>query len=280
MTKNLIPEIEQDRSSTLSTMQQDISERSTPSSLPDIPNPDTDPVPEDTISSNKHFYEGLKELKPWSSLPEILKKDKKKIMEVEGAGYVLLESIIAALYECYKISYSKDEIIQLMSKELVQKPDYTKYMRLPITQEEVDFNLLSMTTTKKYSRLIADIYLPAISTALNIHFRTIQNVSGYFAVMNTLPIKTNPWHKKVITLIIHNGKYQPVVNISEEDIEGTLPTPTIASESPLKNPEPWQKVKTWRRDKKIIAPEEVIVISDEETTSAVVTPPTGTTTSP
>ena len=273
MTNHLIPEIEQDRSSTLSTMQQDISERSTPSSLPDIPNPDTDPVPEDTISSNKHFYEGLKQLKPWSSLPEILKKDKKKIMEVEGAGYVLLESIIAALYECYKISYSKDEIIQLMSKELVQKPDYTKYMRLPITQEEVDFNLLSMTTTKKYSRLIADIYLPAISTALNIHFRTIQNVSGYFAVMNTLPIKTNPWHKKVITLIIHNGKYQPVVNISEEDIEGTLPTPTIASESPLKNTESWQKVKTWSRGKKIIVPEEVIVISDEETTSAVVIPP-------
>ena len=107
-----------------------------------------------------------------------------------------------------------------MSKELFQKPDYTKYMRMSITQEEVDFNLLSMTISKKYSSLIADMYLPAISSVLNIHFRTIQNISGYSAVMNTVPLNNNPWEsKKVITLIIQDGIYQPVVNIPSEEGE-------------------------------------------------------------
>ena len=207
-TPLIISEIEEDNTLTLSTLRQDISERSTPSTLPDIPDLDADDLPEDTISLNKNFHQGLKELKPWTCLPENLKKDNKMILQVEGAGYVLLESIIAGLYHCYNISYSKDEIIKYMSKELVQKPDYSKYMRLPITQEEVDFSLLSMTTSKnyKYSRLIADMYLPAISSALNIHFRTIQNISGYFAVINTLPLNNNPVEpKKVITLIIQDG---------------------------------------------------------------------------
>ena len=263
----LILESEEDKTSTLSTLKQDIFERSTPSTLPDIPDPDTEDLPEDTISSNKNFYEGLKELKPWTSLPDILKKDKKMILQVEGAGYVLLESIIAGLYHCYNISYSKDEIIKYMSKELVQKPDYTKYMRLPITQEEVDFNLLSMRTSKKYSRLNADMYLPAISSALNIHFKTIQNISGYFAVMNTLPINNNPWQSnKVITLIMQNGIYQPVVNILNE--EGENSEEITPQETTKPSGEIWQKVNTWRRGKKIIT-EEVIVISDtdEEVTS-------------
>ena len=56
--------------------------------LPDIPDPDGDDLPEDTIAANKNFYQGLKELKPWSSLPGILKKDNKVILQVEGAEYV------------------------------------------------------------------------------------------------------------------------------------------------------------------------------------------------
>ena len=76
----IISETEEDNTSTLSTLKRDISERSTPSTLPDIPDPDADDLPEDTISSNKNFYQGLKELKPWTYLPDILKKDNKMIL--------------------------------------------------------------------------------------------------------------------------------------------------------------------------------------------------------
>lgn len=144
---SIITESEEESESTVSTTKQDISERSTPSSLPDIPAPED--CTEDTIAANKNFYEGLRDLVPWSSLPEILKKDKKMILQIDGPGYCLIESIIAALSEGYNICYTKDEIIEFMSKELVQNPDYTRYMRIPITQEEVNFNLLSMTTSKK-----------------------------------------------------------------------------------------------------------------------------------
>ena len=135
-------------------------------------------------------------------------------------GYVLIESIIAALFDGYNISYQKDEIIEFMAKELVHKPDYTRYLRVPISQEEVTFNLLNLTTSKKYSRVVADMYLLAISSALDLHIRTIQNISGYFAVVNTLPLNTKPGDsKKVITLIIKDGIYQPIVKIPNEETQ-------------------------------------------------------------
>ena len=99
-------------------------------------------------------------------------------------------------------------------------------MRVPICQEEVTFNLLNLTTSKKYSRVVADMYLPAISSALGLHIRTIQNISGYFPVVNTLPLNTKPGDsKKVITLIIKDGIYQPIVKIPNE--ETRMPSPPL-----------------------------------------------------
>ena len=186
------------------------------------------------------------------------------ILPIHGPGCVLIESIITALSNGYNISYQKDEIIEFMSKELVQKLDYTRYMRIPITQEEVNFNLLNVTTSKKYSRLIADMYLPAISSALDIHIRTIKNISGYFAVVNTLPLNTKLGDsKKVITLIIKDGVYQPIVKIPNQEAQN--PSPPIKGEETVINltEEKWKKVNIWKKGKKTIT-EEVIVISDTD----------------
>ena len=250
-------------------MRQNISERSSPSTLPDIPDPEVEDCPEDTVSTNKNFYQGLRDLLPWTSLPDILKKDNKKILHIEGPGYVLIESIIAALSDGYNISYQKDEIIEFRAKELVHKPDYTRYMRVPISQEEVTFNLLNLTTSKKYSRVVADMYLPAISSALDLHIRTIQNISGYFAVVNTLPLNTKPGDsKKVITLIIKDGIYQPIVKIPNEETEIPSPplTPPIQVNEEIVTDvrgENLNTVNIWKKNKTNTT-EEVVVISDTD----------------
>ena len=68
-------------------------------------------------------------LKLWSQLPEILNEDGKEVVKVKGKGYCLIESIVEALAQDYDIFYSTDEIIEYISKELIDKPDYTRYLR-------------------------------------------------------------------------------------------------------------------------------------------------------
>ena len=177
----------------------------------------------------------------------------KEICKVEGNGYCLIESIIEALAQDYDIYYSKDELIKYISKELCDKPDYTRYLRQPFTQEEVNFNLLNMTTSKTYSRVVTDMYLPTISSALDLHIKTIQNISGYYAIVNTLPINTiDESSKKTITLIIQDGIYQPVV-----DMKGPMtPTPSNSPPSAKFNPSPIFRAKP-------PSAAQIIVISDD-----------------
>ena len=204
-------------SSTVTTDYQNISDPSTTSTLPDLPDPDDTTPPPYTCTPNptasSSLDQGMGYLKLWSQLPEILNEDGKEVVKVKGKGYCLIESIVEALAQDYDIFYSTDEIIEYISKELIDKPDYTRYLRQPITQDVVDFNLLNMTTSKTYSRVVTDMYLPSISSALDLHIKTIQNISGYYGVVNTLPINTiDEAAKKTITLIIENGIYQPVVD--------------------------------------------------------------------
>ena len=80
--------------------------------------------------------------------------------------------------------------------------------------------------------------------------------------MNTLPLINNPWEsKKVITLIIQDGIYQPVVNTPSEEREDNQEITQPKNTKPTY--ETWKKVKTYRRGKEIIT-EEVIVISDTD----------------
>ena len=59
------------------------------------------------------------------------------------------------------------------------------------------------------------MYLPAISNALDMHLRVIQNIAGYYGIINTYPLPNdfNPMQKKTITLIVIDGCYHPVVSV-------------------------------------------------------------------
>ena len=69
-----------------------------------------------------------------------------------------------------------------------------------------------------YSRSVCDLYLPAMATALDIHIRVIQNISGYYAVLNTLPSKHDKPSRnmKAVNLVLEDNRYNLVVYIGED----------------------------------------------------------------
>ena len=160
----------------------------------------------DVAAEYSNFYKGLGELKKWSDLPEILEKDNKKVVPVDGKGLCLMEAISTSLSLEYDILIEPDKLIELISKEVCTHPEYTKYLKVPLSQDELNYNLMAFHSTKKYSRVVADVYLPAISSALDLHIRTIQNISGFFGVVNTYPLD-NFNNKKTVTLIVIDDIY-------------------------------------------------------------------------
>ena len=91
-------------------------------------------------------------------------------------------------------------------------------MKSPITQNEVEYNIMDRAQGVNYSKAICGLYLPAIATALDIHIKVIQNISGYYAVLNTLPGKmdTPQERMKKVTLVLENNRYKPVVYITKD----------------------------------------------------------------
>ena len=59
-----------------------------------------------------------------------------------------------------------------------------KYSKLPLNQADVHAAVKLGTSTKNYGRLVTDMYLPALSTSLQLHFRVLTNVQGYYALMH------------------------------------------------------------------------------------------------
>ena len=136
-----------------------------------------------------------------------------------------------------------------------------------------------MTTSRKYSRLVADMYLPAIASAMNLHIRTIQNISGYYGILNTLPLNDkDEKSRKIITLIIQDDIYQPVVAISTEGNGTSTEENAISTEANDRN----GKEDSSKKALVFLSPQctkkkstsEVILISDseEEFTPVVIEP--------
>ena len=156
-------------------------------------------------------------MKKWSDLPEILEKDGKEVISLESTGGIgLLESIAESLHCEYDIQITTDQLIEKIAQEILLNPDYTRYMKVPITQEEVNYRLLSFKKGDSYALLMSQVYIPAISSALDLHLRIIQNVGGYFTILNTFPLHSTQVKimevKKTVTLILSNGVYKPVVS--------------------------------------------------------------------
>ena len=192
----------------------------------------------DVAAEYNNFYKDLGELKKWSDLPEILEKDNKKVVPVEGKGFCLMEAISTSLSLEYDILIEPDKLIELISREVCTHPEYTKYLKVPLSQDELNYNLMTFRSTKKYSRVVAHVYLPAISSALDLHIRTIQNISGFFGVVNTYPLD-NFNNKKTVTLIVIDEIYQPVVakqvdaELAADPPAAAPPSPAVQSEYPV-----------------------------------------------
>ena len=86
--------------------------------------------------------------------------------------------------------FSCEDIIDLVAIQLIEDPEYLKYSKRPLTQADVNAAVKLGTSTRRYGRLVLDMYIPALVTALQIHFRIIANVHGYYTIMHNKPLKT------------------------------------------------------------------------------------------
>ena len=110
-------------------------------------------------------------------------------MKLEGKGFCLVESVVKALIRDYDVHYTYKEVIQKISQELVNNLEYTTFLKSPVSQREVEIRMMEKVESKTYSRSVCDLYLPAMATALDLHIRVIQSISGYYAILNTLPTR-------------------------------------------------------------------------------------------
>ena len=151
-------------------------------------------------------------------MPQILNEDRREIIHLEGKGFCLVESVVEALIKDHDVHYTYKEVIKKISQELVNNLEYTIFLKSPVSQREVEIRMMEKVQSKTYSRSVCDLYLPAMTTALDLHIRVIQNISGYYAILNILPSKEEkPNHDmKVINLILEDNKYSPVIYVGQD----------------------------------------------------------------
>ena len=186
-----------------------------------------------------------------------MKKDRKKILPSEDEGISLIESIIACLWEDYDIGIGYSKMIQFLATEISSKPAYTKYMKNKPSLDDIIFNL-TLKEKDEFAKYAAELYIPAISDALDLHLRVIKYMAGYYGVVNIFPEpgKGNPNEIKTITLILIDGTYHPVVHA---DVQEYKPEPELI--------QPLTQMKCMSVTP--VKPEEVMVISDIDCDSGI-----------
>ena len=129
-----------------------------------------------------------------------------------------MESVVEALIRDYDVHYTYKEVIQKISQELVNNLEYTTFLKSPVSQSEVEIRLMEKVQSKTYSKSVCDLYLPAIATALDLHIRVIQSISGYYAILNTIPAKEEKPNRQMkdIYLILEDNKYSPVIYVGHD----------------------------------------------------------------
>ena len=201
-----------------------------------------------TYNASNIYYRGVSQLNKWEDVPQILKQDNRFIRATEGKGFCLIESVQCALAEDYDIFMSCENIIDHIANQLVDDPEYLKYSKRPLTQADVNAAIKFGTSTRIYGRLVSDMYMPALATALQLHIRVITNVHGYYTIMHNTPLKTyENAHWKVINLLDDEGKYQPIVYVKPEDQPSTSTDTTDTDTSP-ENPKASTKGETQPAD--------------------------------
>ena len=178
------------------------------------------------------YYRGVSQLMKWEDLPQILKQDNRVIKPTKGKGFSLIESVQVAMAEDYDIFMSGEDIIDLVAIQLVEDPEYLKYSKRPLTQADINAAIKLGTFTRSYSRLVSDMHIPALATALQIHFGIIANVHGYYTIMHKTPLKMfkNAEWKDINLLLDDDKKYQPIVYL-KPDQQASTSTSTPMSQT-------------------------------------------------
>ena len=80
--------------------------------------------------------------------------------------------------------------------------------------EDVNYSLLALNKNTEYSRLVAEMYIPAISNVLDLYLKVIQNITSYYGVTNTFLLLNEgyPNQKKTITLSLIDESHHPAVH--------------------------------------------------------------------
>ena len=173
-------------------------------------------------------FRAVGQLRNWEELPHILKQDRRKIWSIKGKGYKLVESVIKCLQKDYDIIYSPKEVLEKLSSELITNLEYTTFMKSPISNKSVEYNMMEHSTKSKAA---CDLYLPALANSLDIHIRIIQKIGSFFAVLHTHPTQTTG-QKKTVNLVYDGEKYSPVVYIKGDKTVGIVsPQPSTSSET-------------------------------------------------
>ena len=132
----------------------------------------------------------------------------REIVEVEGDGYKFIECIQRSLQCEHRIIYSKIEIINKVAEELLTNLEYTKYYKTPIENHQLNRNI-SEAMSSKYGRLLVDVYLPALSSALDLHIKICEEIHGYVGVVTTKPL--HPSAEKKFTMLVWKGDRYAVI---------------------------------------------------------------------
>ena len=161
----------------------------------------------------ENTIKGAEDLAKWSALPKLLEKDGRRIKEINAKGFALLESVIEALSSDFDVHISLKEMLQGVSKELLDHLEYTRYLKSPLSKAGVEYESANM-SNRSYGKAVCDLYLPALASAFDLEIRVIKKVGDFFAIMNVSSPQFSGSigdQKKRITLLYRDFQYRPIV---------------------------------------------------------------------
>ena len=132
----------------------------------------------------------------------------REIVEVEGDGYKLIECIQRSLQCEHRIIYSKIEIINKVAEELLTNPEYTKYYKTPIENHQLNRNI-SEAMSSKYGRVLVDVYLPALSSALDLHIKSVKKYMDMLGL--SPPNHSTHLQKRSFSMLVWKGDRYAVI---------------------------------------------------------------------
>ena len=165
---------------------------------------------------------------------------KGKFLKLKGMDI----SLLSAYKEASKVSTTqitnKMEINKLMqsAEELLWNPEYTKYYTTPTEYQDLNRNITEAMSTK-YERLLVDVYLPVLSSALDLHIKICEEIQGYVGVVTTIPLQLSA-QKKFTMLVLQEDRYnvilrkKPATIVTNFDI--SQDHPYITNPNALKTP--------------------------------------------